>query len=258
MITQVPLKIRTYVKCHDELSIQDGILFKGSRIIIPTLLRKEMIQRVHESHLGVESCLRRAREVFYWPLLNSEIKDYVSNCSVCNTLQPSQTREPLTVHEIPERPWSKVATDLFSFDGDSFLVTVDYFSNYIEMEKLGNQTSPAVIKAFQATFARQGIPDTVVSNNGPAYASEEFSKIAATWEFNHVTTSPHYPQSNGKAESAVITCKTLLKKAKLAKSDINLALLNHRNTPTEPTNCSPAQRLFGKCTRILLPSTAQA
>lgn len=89
--TKVLMEVRPYVKCHDELSIQDGILFKGSRIIIPTLLRKEMIQKVHEGHLGVESCLRRAREVVYWPLLNSEIKDYVSNCSVCNTLQPSQT-----------------------------------------------------------------------------------------------------------------------------------------------------------------------
>ena len=253
--TQVPSEVRPYVKCHDELSIQDDVLFKGSRIIVPALLRKELIQRVHDGHLGVESCLRRAREVMYWPLLNSEIKDYVSNCSVCNALQPAQTREPLTVHEIPERPWSKVATDLFSFNGGIFLVTVDYFSNYIEIDKLRSQTSQAVIKALQAIFSRHGIPDTVVSDNGPAYASEEFSNFAATWEFHHVTTSPHYPQSNGKAESAVKICKNLLKKAKLAKSNFNLALLNHRNTPTEPTNLSPAQRLFGRRTRTLLPTT---
>lgn len=134
-------------------------------------------------------------------------------------------------------------------------MVVDYFSNYIEMEKLRSQTSPAVIKVLKTIFARHGIPDTVVSDNGPAYTSEEFSKFAATWEFHHVTTSPHYPQSNGKAESAVKTCKTLLKKAKLAKSDIYLALLNHRNTPTEPTNFSPAQRLFGRHTQTLLPSS---
>ena len=151
-----------------------------------------MIQKVHDGHLGVESCLQRVREVVYWPLLNSEIKDYVSNCSACNTLQPSQTREPLIVHEIPERPWSKVATNLFSFNGDNFLVIVDYFSNYIEMEKLRSQTSPAVINVLKTIFALHGIPDTVVSDNGPAYASEEFSKFAATWEFHHVTTSPHY------------------------------------------------------------------
>ena len=105
------------------------------------------------------------------------------------------------------------------------------------------------------TFARHGVPECVISDNGPAYASEEFKRFAEQWEFQHVTTSPHYPQSNGKAESAVKTCKTLMKKAKLARSDLQLALLNHRNTLTEPTNFSPAQRLFGRRTQTLLLST---
>ena len=73
------------MKCHDELTMQDGILFKGSRIVIPAAIMKEMIHKVHEGHLGVESCLQRAREVFYWPLMNAGIRDYISNCSICNT-----------------------------------------------------------------------------------------------------------------------------------------------------------------------------
>ena len=95
-----------------------------------------MLQKVHEGHLGVESCLRRAREVFYWPLMSSEIKDYVSNCSVCAAVQPSQAREPLITHEIPKLPWSKVGTDLFTFNGDNFIVIVDYYSNFIEVEQV--------------------------------------------------------------------------------------------------------------------------
>ena len=255
--SEVPLEVRPYAKCHDELSAQEGILFKGSRIIIPAALRREMLQKVHEGHLGVESCLRRAREVFYWPLMSAEIKDYVSNCSVCNAIQPSQAREPLIVHEIPQRPWSKVATDLFTFNGDNFIVSVDYYSNFIEVERVKGTSSQPVIQALKMIFGRHGIPDSVISDNGPAYASEEFKRFAEQWEFQHITTSPHYPQSNGKAESAVKVCKTLMKKAKLASSDFNLALLNYRNTPTEPTNLSPAQRLFGRRTRtLLLPTTA--
>ena len=134
-------------------------------------------------------------------------------------------------------------------------MTVDYFSNYIEMEKLRSQMPPAVINALKTIFACCGIPDTVVSDNGPAYASEEFNKFAAMWESDHVTTSLHYSQSNGKAESAVETCNTLLKKAKLAKADINLTLLNHHNTPREQTNFSPAQCLYGRHTQTLLPSS---
>ena len=255
--SEVPLEVRPYAKCHDELSAQEGILFKGSRIIIPAVLHREMLQKVHEGHLGVESCLRRAREVFYWPLMSAEIKDYVSNCSVCNAIQPSQAREPLIVHEIPQRPWSKVATDLFTFNGDNFIVSVDYYSNVIEGERVKGTSSQPVIQALKMIFGCHGIPDSVISDNGPAYASEEFKRFAEQWEFQHITTSPHYPQSNGKAESAVKVCKTLMKKAKLASSDFNLALLNYRNTPTEPTNLSPAQRLFGRRTRtLLLPTTA--
>ena len=116
------------------------------------------------------------------------------------------------------------------------------------MEKITCTSSQAVILVLKKIFGRHGIPDSLVSDNGPAFASDEFNKFASQWEFQHIITSPHYPQSNGKAESAGKICKTLLKKARLAKSDIYLALLNQRNTPTEPTNSSPVQRLFGRCT----------
>ena len=242
--SKVPLVVRPYTKFHDELAIQDGVIFKGSRIIVPVTLRREMILKVHEGHLGAESCLRRAKEVFFWPLMNAEIRDYVSNCSICNTLRPSQCREPLNTHEIPERPWGKVATDLFSHNGENFIVVVDYFSNFIEMERITSTSSRSVIQALKMIFGRHGIPESLVSDNGPAYASEEFHEFAAKWEFQHITTSSHYPQANGKAESTVKTSKTLLKKAQLAKSDIHLALLNHCNTPRKPTNTSPAHSAY--------------
>ena len=89
------------------------------------------------------------------------------------------------------------------------------------------------------------------------YASEEFRHFSQEWKFKHVTSSPRYPQSNGKAESAVKTCKMLLKKADLAKTDVYLALLDHRNTPTEQTNLSPVQRLFSRRTRTLLPMSTK-
>ena len=151
----------------NELSVQEGILFKGSRIIIPVALRREMLRKVHEGHLGIESCLKRAREALYWPLMSSEIKDYVSNCSICNTIQPSQAREPLVGHKIPTRPWSKVATDLFVYNGDNFVVIVDYYSNFIEVERVKSTSSQSVTQVLKTIFGRNGIPDT---DNGPTYA----------------------------------------------------------------------------------------
>ena len=253
----VPPEVHPYFNSRDELTMQDGLVFKSDRVIIPTNLRQDVIQQVHSSHLGVEGCLHRAREAFYWPLMNAEIKDAITKCTICNTLKPEQCREPIRQHEVPDRPWSKVGTDLFVFNNQTYIVAVDYYSNFIEMDRLRDASSRTTIKVLKTYFARHGIPDVLMSDNGPQYASEEFHYFSREWKFKHVTSSPRYPQSNGKAESAVKTCKMLLKKANLAKTDVYLALLDHRNTPTEQTNLSPAQRLFSRRTRTLLPMSTK-
>ena len=99
-----------------------------------------------------------------------------------------------------------------------------------------------------------GIPDTCISDNGPQFSSEEFANFAKTWEFQHLTSSPHHPRSNGKAEQSVKTIKQILKKAKHSKSDPFLALLDFRNTPTQHIGTSPVQRLMNRRTKTLLPT----
>ena len=162
-----------------------------------------------------------------------------------------QQRETMISHKIPNRPWAKVGTDLFCFDNKDYLITVDYYLNFWEIENLSDTKSTTVIKKLKAHFARQGIPD-IISDNGPRYSSQEFQRFSERWEFLHKTLSPGHAQSNGKAESAVKTAKTLLHKAKMAGQDPYLALLDHRNTPSQGLDTSPAQRL----TRTLLPTKA--
>ena len=117
--------IREYWAYRDELSTQNGVLFKGSRIIIPNSMRPEMLVRIHSSHLGAESCLPKARDVFYWPNMSNEIRDKVGQCSACNEYQQSHM-----THEIPEFPWSRVAMDIFTLNGEDYLITVDFNSDF--------------------------------------------------------------------------------------------------------------------------------
>ena len=245
--------VRPYFTLRNELSSKDGLVFKGDNVVVPASLRKAMLEKIHYAHLGAEGCLRRAREIFYWPRMSSEMMDYVAKCGTCNTFRPEQSKEPLKSHELPTRPWAKVATDIFMFDQREYLLTVDYYSNFWEVELLTSTTSRAVINKLRKLFSTHGIPETVVSDNGPQFASEEFSQFAKQWEFQHVTSSPHYPQSNSKVENAVRTCKRIMKTAKEAKTDVYLAILDFRNTPTEDTGTSPVQKLFARRTRTLLP-----
>ena len=248
---EVPQEIRLYFPFKEEITVQNGLLFKGDRIIVPVSLRKEMMEKVHSSHLG---CSRRAREVFYWPQMNAELKDFILKCDVCNSYQPEQPREPLMLHEIPSRPWQKVGTDLLQFDGQQYLITIDYYSSFFEVDKLETTDSRTVISKLKMQFSRHGIPEIVISDNGPQYNSADFAKFGKDWHFQHITSSPHNPQSNGKAENAVKICENIMKKAALGKFDPYLALLDYHNTPTE-IGSFPAQRLFSRRTRNLLPLT---
>lgn len=132
-------------------------------------------------------------------------------------------------------------------------MTVDYYSNFWEVDYLSDTKSITVIRKLKSHFARQGIPDIVFSDNGPQYSSAEFADFSHAWEFTHKTSSPGHPQSNGKVESAVKTAKRLMRKAKMAGQDPYLAILDHRNTPTQGLGTSPAQRLLSRRTRTLLP-----
>ncbi|KAI4887128.1 hypothetical protein NFI96_019030, partial [Prochilodus magdalenae] len=211
---------------------------------------------LHSSHLGVEGCLRRARECVYWPGINDQIKTYVTKCDICRSVDYKQQKERLISHEIPNRPWAKVGTDLFSFDNKDYLITVDYYSNFWEIDYLSDTKSTTVIRKLKAHFARQGIPDIVISDNGPQYTSQEFQRFSERWEFLHKTSSPGHPQSNGKAESAVKNSQETFEQSQMAGQDPYLALLDHRNTPSQGLDTSPAQRLLSRRTRTLLPTKA--
>ena len=110
------------------------------------------------------------------------------------------------------------------------MVTVDYFSNYWEVDKLSSTTATAVIQKLKPHFARYGSPEVLMSDNGPEFASAEFAQFSKTWDFDHRTSSPEHRQSSGMAESAVKTAKRLLQKATTAGTDFQMAILDHRNT----------------------------
>jgi transposase InsO family protein len=111
--------------------------------------------------------------------------------------------------------------------GQHFLVVVDYTSNYPEIARLENQTASCTIKHMKAIIARHGIPKTVCTDNGPQFDCREFRLFAKDYGFQHDTSSPHYAQSNGKAESAVKIVKRLISKAKQSGEDPYMALLNY-------------------------------
>ena len=252
---EVPVCIHAYWGYRDEITAQNGILFKGPRVIVPQSLRTKMLARTHSSHQGAEACVRRARDVIFWPGMTAEIKEMANQCTICNEYKHKQQKEPLMTYEIPSRPWKMVAQDLFTCNKKDYLITVDYYSDYWEVDELTNTTSQTVIECTKKHFARYGIPDVVVTDNGPQFRSQEYESFATEWKFKHPTSSPYHSQSNGKAESAVKIAKKLITKAGVDHGDLQLAILDWRNTPTDSSDKSPVQKLHSRRTRTLLPTS---
>ena len=162
----VPSDIAVFFDYRDELTIQDGIVLRGNRVVIPVSLRNDMKQRVHAGHLGINSCLQRARKLIYWPGMSRDIRQYVQACPVCATYPDKQPPETLKRHDLPERPWQNVGTDIFTF------------------------------------------------------------------------------------------CDRMMRKCKMQHEDPYLGLLNIRNSVNEGWRSSPSQRMFGRATKTLPPTTS--
>ena len=174
------------------------------------------------------------------PFLAWNAVGHPRNLLVVWNFQPVSRRAANRAYALPQdpsRPWSKVSVDLFAVDGKQYLVIVDHYSDYFERESLKNVAASNVIRTMKRNFARHGIPDTCISDNGPQFGCHEFSRFARDYGFALVKSSPYHSCGNGKAESAVKIAKKILKKSR--EDDPYVALLAYCNIYT-----SAGARLF--------------
>ncbi|CAK1595202.1 unnamed protein product [Parnassius mnemosyne] len=161
--------VKPYWGYKENLSIAYGLVWKDQRIVVPKLLRKDLLKKIHVGHVGLQKCQLRARETIFWPGINNDLTNLISNCSICLTYRKNNQKEEMQPHEIPDRPWAKVGTDLFQIKGVDYLLLVDYYSKFFEMEKLQCTTSASIIETLKNIFSRQGIPNVVMSDCGPQF-----------------------------------------------------------------------------------------
>ena len=248
--------VKPYWPFRDELGISGELVYRGERLVVPRSMRRRLMEEVHSSHLGIQSCLRRARESMYWPAMSSQITDFVARCEICQAFpNKAQQKEPLIPVEAPQRPWQQVSCDIFQWSSCNYLISVDHHSNFFEVDRLTTMSTEQVRKKLKQHFARYGQPEILITDNGPQFKSEEFAHFSRTWNFKHRTSSPYHQQGNGRAEAAVKIAKQLMTKAAADKKDPGKALLAYRNTPQNDLRTSPAQRFLGRRTRTSLPAT---
>ena len=255
--SKLPQNLHAYWDYRDELTVESGILMKNSKVLIPDSLKQKYINEVHSGHMGVEATLKKAREFIFWKGYSADIQEAVEKCGICQSQDRRSSTRQKYVSEVPPHPWHTLGSDLFYFKRNDFLIVVDYFSKFLIVRKIPNSTSSAVIKELELIFSEFGRPFIFRSDNGPCYSSEEFKFFMQNWLIEHRTSSPHYPQSNGLAESMVKVSKNLIEKALLQDLPWNRSILDYRCTPISSDIPSPAEILFGRRFRSsisILPS----
>ena len=249
----VPDEIKPYWSYKEEMSVINGVMFKGERLIIRTSMRKDVLKLLHQPHMEIEKTKWRARATIFWPSINTQIEDMIKSCDICQHNKKAQQKETMIATEVPDYLFQMIGTDLFHWNGQDFLLVVDYYSQYWDIEKLYNIESETVIKKLKHMFSRFGIPEIIRSDNGPQYASKSFRKFTKDWGIDHVTSSPLYPRSNGMAERMVQTVKQILEKSKEDGKDLYLTILDAKNFPASNFKSSPAELALWRQLRSLLP-----
>ena len=236
-------ELKKLYSCRHRLSEYKGCLMFNDRLYVPKSLRAVYLERAHAGHQGIGKTSRRVRQVVWWPNMIADVESYINRCNVC-IKQSAVKHQPCHDNPLPSGPWVEIASDVMEYKDKLYCVIADYYSKWIEAVPIGTQSSAGIIGAMRQVFSTLGVPKKLRSDNGPGYRSSEFRKFASDYGFEHVTSSPRYPQSNGLAERAVGIVKRLFRKC----SDHDLCMMSYRTTPLT-SGFSPSELMFGRTLR---------
>lgn len=235
----------------NELSVEYGCILWGFRVIIPAKLRNTILKQLHASHFGIVKTKALARSYVWWPKMDCDIEGLIANCVSCRLSQPSPEKSPLIPWKSTDTVWSRIHVD---FAGPVrefyFLIIIDSFSKWVEVFKTKCITTNFTISKLRDVFGRFGLIDTLVSDNGRQFTSEEFKVLMRRNNIKHILTAPDHPATNGQAENFVKTFKKTLtgnlREGENLDGIISTFLVDYRSTKHCTTGESPAKLLLGR------------
>ncbi|XP_025764368.1 uncharacterized protein K02A2.6-like [Oreochromis niloticus] len=262
--------LKPYFTRRHELSAEQGCVLWGQQVIIPPVYRQKVLEDLHHEHPGICHMKPLARSYLWWPGCDGDIQELVQGCSVCQAVQKSPAVAPLHPWKWPERVWQRIYIDFAEKDKQYFLVVIDSHSKWLEVFPMSSITSHNTIEVLRGLFASYGLPEELVSDNGPQLVSKEFSQFLELNGIRHTAVPVYHPASNGAAERSVQILKRSLMKNVLeadGKATLSLShrlanfLIMYRSTPHTVKGRMPAElflkRQIRTCFSLLKPELSR-
>ena len=204
------MSLRDFWNYRDELSILDGLILKGTRIIIPKSCQDELLMKLHEGHFGVDRTKLRARDSVYWPNINRDIESLVKTCKKCQEFPRRNNKDPVLPRELPLVAWTLLKLDLFTCDNSTFLLIVDVTSRFPVVRILSSESTRSVLNVLKGVYCDFRLPRRVLTDNGPCFKSQEFNEFHAKFNISIEKSSAYNHQSVGSVERMVQTIKQIM------------------------------------------------
>ncbi|XP_055714390.1 uncharacterized protein K02A2.6-like [Phlebotomus papatasi] len=243
-------------RIRDALSLIKDVVFYRERLLVPDQFRAKILVQLHQAHPGMARMKALARSYVFWPGIDTDIEHKVRNCVDCATADRTPVKTHLSSWPLSSYPWHRIHMDYAKYKGENFFLVVDSYSKWPEIFKTSSTTTSLTIAKLTEIFARHGIPETLVSDNGTQFTNSEFQKFCEVNGIAHIRTSPYSPASNGQCERLVGTLKHALEKQSSSgsiESSLQRFLATYRVTPNDsaPEGKSPAELMYGRKTRTI-------
>lgn len=255
------INLKPYHACRLQLSVENGCLMRGHKVVIPTKLQNAILTELHQSHLGIVKTKAEARSRVWFPKIDVALERMIGSCDVCIQMRPTPARAPIAHWDYPPQPFYRVHIDFLGpINGCTHLIVVDAYSKWVEVYNMKcATTSTATIERLYDFMSRFGIPHTLVSDNGTSFTSREFESFCKLNGISHVTSPAYHPASNGQAESFVKVIKKGIRTSILSGHGVHNAnnkllkyLFDYRNSVHTTTGFSPAGLVYGRKLRTRL------
>ena len=251
---QVPESLKPYWNRRMELSLEDDCVMWSIRVVVPRKLQEPMRQELHQSHPGIVRMKSIARSYVWWPGIDHDIEQLAKSCVQCQAVKNTPAVAPLHPWNWPSRPWQRIHIDFAGpFLGRTFMVVVDAHSKWPEVIEMKTTTASSTIQELRTLFASYGLPEQLVSDNGPQFVSGDFACFLKRNGVKHIRCAPYHPSSNGAAERFVKTFKNAMKAGDTHGPPFHQRLMNflltYRSTPHATTNVAPCTLFLNRHVR---------